>query len=381
MMLADFFDNVPLMIMLTGALVGIAASLLGSFLVLRGNSMLSDSISHSIVFGIVIVWMITHQQSGPVQIAGAALTGVLTVFLTELLVSTNRVKKDAAIGLVFPVLFSIGVLLLNLYARDVHIDQHTVLLGEIGFVWLDTVDLGPYRVPQSLLSMSAMTVINLLFVGLLYKELKLATFDAALAKALGFAPGILFYALLMLTSATAVAAFDAVGAVLFIAFVIVPPSAAYLLTDRLWLMLVYGATISVASSVSGYFLAVAWNVSIGGMMAVMTGVFLMLAFLLGPRYGLIAQELRHRNQRRDNESRTLAVHLYNHEGKPSQGEENVARALHEHLRWEEAKARQVLLRSLDQGLVVRDGDLLLLTPRGRATAQEILEPWRQVAPV
>jgi len=319
---------------------------------------------------------LTHQQSGPVQIIGAALTGLLTVFLTEALVSTRRVKNDAAIGLVFPVLFSIGVLLLNLYARDVHIDTHTVLLGEIGFVWLDTVSIGGYEVPQSLLSMSAMTIVNFAFVVLFYKELKLATFDEGLARALGFAPGVLFYAILALTSSTAVAAFDAVGAVLFIAFVIVPPSAAYLLTDRLSLMLVYGSAVAVASSISGYYLAILWNVSIGGMMAVMTGVFLILAFLLGPRYGLIAQALRRRGLTEANQCRTLAVHLYNHEGKPDQGEENVSRALKEHLRWDSTRSRHVLLRSIDQGLVIRDGELLRLTAQGRAVAREILEPWR-----
>lgn len=376
-MLTDLFNNIPLMIITTGALVGVAASLLGTFLVLRKSSMLSDAISHSIVFGIVIVWMLTGQQSGPVQIVGAALTGVLTVFLTELLVNTRKVKNDAAIGLVFPVLFSIGVLLLNLYARDVHIDQHTVLLGEIGFVWLDTLQIGPYSVPQSLVSLGAMTLVNLAFVALFYKELKLATFDEGLARALGFAPVVLFYALLGLTSATAVAAFDSVGAVLFIAFVIVPPSAAYLLTDRLWKMILYGSLISVASSILGYLLATAWDVSIGGMMATMTGVFLLLAFLFGPRYGLIAQELRRHSQRQDNEGRALAIHLYNHEGSPTEAEENVVRALREHLRWSDEKARQVLLRSLDQNLVVRDAEALHLTPKGRAVAQEILEPWER----
>ncbi|WP_136066344.1 metal ABC transporter permease [Modicisalibacter radicis] len=373
-MLNALLDNVPLMIMLVGMLVGIASTLVGTFLVLRGSSMLSDAIGHSIVFGIVIVWLLTHQQSGPLQIIGAALTGILTVFLTELLVNTQRVKKDAAIGLVFPVLFSIGVLLLNLYASDVHIDTHTVLLGEIGFVWLDTVDVGGYRVPQSLLSVGAMTLVNAAFVLLFYKELKLATFDAALAKALGFAPGILFYALLLLTSGTAVAAFDAVGAVLFVAFVIVPPAAAYLLTDRLWLMFVYGMAISVLSSVSGYYLAIAWNVSIGGMMAVMTGVFLFVAFLAGPHYGLIAQRMRRLGQRRFNESRTLAVHLYNHEGSPEQATENVVRALQEHLLWDAAKAHRVTRRSCAQGHIVQDGERLHLTSLGRALAQEILEP-------
>ncbi|WP_110684918.1 metal ABC transporter permease [Salinicola aestuarinus] len=376
-MLMALFNDPAVMIIAVGALVGIAATFVGTFLVLRGTSMLADAIGHSIVFGIVVVWLVAHQQSGPLQIIGAALTGILTVFLTELLVSSRRVKQDAAIGLVFPLLFSIGVLLLNLYAGNVHIDTHTVLLGEIGFVWLDTVDVGGYPVPQSLLSMAAMALINALFVGVFFKELKLATFDAALAKALGFAPGLLFYTLLLLTSATAVAAFDAVGAVLFVAFVIVIPSTAYLLTDRLALMLAIGVAVSLASSVIGYALAVMLDVSIGGMMAVVTGGFLLAAFLAGPRYGIVAQAASRRRQRRLNESRTLAVHLYNHEDEPNQGEENVARALREHLLWSGEHARNAIVRGLDQGHIVRDGELLRLTPQGREIAREILEPARR----
>ncbi|NBC33764.1 MAG: metal ABC transporter permease [Alphaproteobacteria bacterium] len=375
-MLAALFDNIPLMIMATGALVGTAATLVGVFLVLRRNSMLSDAISHSIVFGIVVVWLLTAEQSGPVQIIGAALTGLLTVVLTELLVSTRKVKDDAAIGLVFPALFSAGVLLLNLYARDVHIDTHTVLLGEIGFVWLDTIAIGGYAVPQALVWMGAATLANGLFVLLLFKELKLATFDPALARALGFAPGVLFYVLLMLTSTTAVAAFDAVGAILFIAFVIVPPSAAYLLTDRLPRMLAIGIGISIASSVLGYYAAVALDVSIGGMMAVMTGLFLTLAFLFGPRYGLVAQQWRRLRQRYVNESRTLAVHLFNHENRPEAGEESAVTALRDHLMWSERKAAAVVARSLRLGFVVQQGDMLFLTSRGRQVALELLEPWR-----
>lgn len=376
MTLQGFFDDPGMMIMLTGALVGIAASLVGTFLVLRGTSMLSDAISHSIVFGIIIVWLLTGQASGPAQIIGAALTGILTVVLTELVASTNRVKSDAAIGLVFPVLFSIGVLLINLYARDVHIDEHTVLLGEIGFVWLNTMEVLGYRVPQALVWMGVMSVVNLAFVTLFFKELKIATFDRALAKAAGLAPGVMFYILLALTSSTAVAAFDSVGVVLFIAFVIVPPSAAYLLTDRLSLMLVIGSAIAIASSISGYWLAVWLNVSIGGMMAVMTGVILLAAFLLGPRYGVVAQMMRRNNRAAADAARALAVHLYNHEGEATEGEENAAAALREHLHWTETHARQVLLRALDRGLVVRAGERLVLTPKGRATAHEILEPWR-----
>ncbi|MAN76502.1 MAG: zinc ABC transporter permease [Rhizobiales bacterium] len=374
-MLSAFFNSPDAMIMLTGALVGIAASLLGTFLILRGASMLSDAISHSIVFGIIVVWMLTGQASGPVQIIGAALTGLLTVALTELLTATRRVKADAAIGLVFPALFSIGVLLINIYARDVHIDQHTVLLGEIGFVWLNTYDIGGYLVPQAVVWMGVMALLNLAFVTMLYKKLKLATFDAALAKALGFAPVLLSYALLALLSGTAVAAFDSVGAILFIAFVIVPPSAAYLMTDRLSLMLAFGAAIAIISSIAGYWLAVWFNVSIGGMMAMMTGACFVAALAFGPRYGLVAQNARRRARVAENAARTLAVHLFNHEDDPTAKEENVTAALREHLHWSQAKSDAILAKSLADGLVTRSGESLLLTDKGRTAAREVLEPW------
>ncbi|HSF96770.1 MAG TPA: metal ABC transporter permease [Thermohalobaculum sp.] len=371
------FDNPALMIIGTGLLVGAAAALLGPFLILRRNSMLSDAISHSIVFGIVTVWLLTGYASGPVQIAGAALTGVLTVFLTEALVASGRVKDDAAIGLVFPVLFSAGVLMLNLFARDVHIDAHTVLLGEIGFVWLDTIPVAGYEVPKALVWMGVVAAVNAGFVGLFWKELKLATFDPVLANAFGLRPRLLFYGLLFLTSCTAVAAFDAVGAILFIAFVIVPPSAAYLLTDRLAAMVLLSVAVSAASTLSGYGLATAWDVSIGGMMALMTGACLGLAALFGPRHGLLAGLRRRAALALENEARALVVHLATHEQGAERREENVAVAMRTHLGWTLDRSREVLLRGLDQGLVLREGEILALTDKGRAEAEALLQPWRR----
>ena len=379
-MIAGLFDNIGLMIVLTGALVGAAASLVGTFLVLRGNTMLTDAISHSIVLGIVLVWLVTGAISGPVQIAGAALTGVVTVAATEALARSRLVRIDAAIGLVFPALFAAGVLLINLFARDVHIDVHAVLLGEIGFVWLDTVEIGAAAVPQAVLALAAMLAINAAFVALCWKELKLATFDPALAAALGFAPGALFYGLLTLTSATAVAAFDAVGAVLFIAFVVVPPATALLLTDRLGRALACAIGFAVAASVAGYWLAVAWDVSIGGMMACMTGVFFVLALLFAPRHGVLAQEIARRGQRLDGDCHVLVAHLYTHQDSGEVAAENTAEALREHLRWENGHARRVILRSLDRGLIERDEALLRLTEKGNAVARAIFEPWARGRP-
>jgi len=292
--LQAWLDAPAVTIVAIGALVGVAATLLGTFLVLRRESMLSDAISHSVLLGIVGVYLLTGTLDTPLHVVGAALAGLVTVVLTDLLVRSRRVKQDAAIGLVFPAMFAAAVLLINVYARDVHLDADAVLLGEIAFAWLDVVRVGELEVARSLLTMGIVTVANLAFVVLLYKELKLATFDPALAIALGLRPGLIGLALLSLLSVTAVGAFDAVGAILFVAFVIVPPTAAYLLTDRLWRMLAYGSAIAVASSVIGYRVAVALDVSIGGSMASATGVFLLLALAFGPKHGLIARALRRR---------------------------------------------------------------------------------------
>ena len=148
------------------------------------------------------------------------------------------------------------------------------------------------------------------------------------------------------------------------------------LTDRLAHMIAIGILISLVSSILGYHAAVALDVSIGGMMAVMTGIFLAAAFLFGPRYGLLAQAWRRGSQRYVNESRVLAVHLYNHEDVPGADDENVIRALGEHLRWSEKKVREVVARSLRLGFVLQDGARLYLTAKGRQTALELLEPWR-----
>jgi manganese/zinc/iron transport system permease protein len=373
-MLSDLLTNVDFLIIFTGALVGIAAALPGVFLVLRGASMLTDAISHSIVLGIVLVWFATGMRDGVIMTLGAGAAGLLCVALTEALARTGRVKMDAAIGLVFPALFSIGVLLINVFGRDIHLDQQSVLLGEIGLVWLNTVNIGGYDVPQAIVAVGALALLNSTFVALFYKELKLATFDTALAHALGFMPGLIFYVLLALTSVTAVASFDAVGAVMFVAFVIVPPSTALLLSDRLHRVIAIAVCVAIASAISGYWLALMLNSSIGAMMASMTGAFFTLAFLMGPRHGMIALAIARRGQRRDNDCRALAVHLHHHEDGYEAVTECTSDALHSHLRWSLPRTRRVVLQSLDRELILRQGTLLELTQKGRAMAREVIAP-------
>lgn len=371
--MTEWLTSIPFSIVATGALVGVASSMLGAFLILRGEAMTTDAIGHSIVFGVAVAWIATGAVSGPVQWVAAALTGVATVVAAEALGRTRRMKVDAAIGLTFPALFSAGILLLDLFARDVHVDTHTVLLGEIGFVWLDLTTVAGVDVPAGLLRMAIVTVVNVTFVTVFFARLKLATFDPAVAAVMGLAPGAFGYALLTLTSFTAVAALDAVGVVLFVAFAIVPPATASLLTDDLGTLLAVAAAVSVASSVLGYPVAVALDVNVGAAMACVAGAFLLAAFVASPRHGVLAQSLRRRATLEANDARALAIHLYTHERGPAANDENVRGALGTHLRWPDAKARAVVARSLDAGLIVRSGDLLELTERGRQEARSVLE--------
>ena len=283
-MIQALFDDVAFTILLTGVLTAASAALLGTFLVVRGQAMLSDAISHGVVFGVAVTFLLSGVAAGPLQLLGAGAAGLLTVLLTEWLAASGKVKRDAATGLVFPALFAAGILLLNLFARDAHVDAHTVLLGEIGFVWLDRMPLLGLEVPRSLLVVSVAFLLNTTYLALFHKELTAAAFDPVLAELQGLRPRLVTGGLLGLTSFTAVAALDAVGVVLFVAFAITPAVVGRLASQRLPGMLLTALAVSAASAVIGYRVAVALDLSIGGIMALLTAApLLVLMPLTAPR--------------------------------------------------------------------------------------------------
>lgn len=270
-------------IVATGVLTGASAALLGTFLVVRGQAMLSDAISHGVVFGVAVTYLLTGVATGPVQLLGAAAAGVLTVFLTEWLARSGKVKRDAATGLVFPALFAAGILLLGMYARNAHVDAHTVLLGEIGFVWLDRVQVLGLLVPRALLNVGVAFLLNAAYVALFYKQLTVAAFDPELARLQGQRPQLVTNGLLVLTSFTAVAALDAVGVVLFVAFAITPAVVGRLASGRLPAMLGTAVVVAVGAALSGYPVAAATDLSIGGVMALLTAAPLLVLLPFGRR--------------------------------------------------------------------------------------------------
>ncbi len=254
-----------------------ACALPGIFLLLRGVALMSDAISHAILLGIVLMFLIVKTLYTPLLLIGAALAGLATVFATQALIQTDRIKTDAAIGLVFPLFFSLGVILISLFARNVHLDTDMVLLGEMAFAPFNRLIVGGLdRGPVALWQLLGVLGVNILFVALFYKELQLTIFDPDYAAVIGFSPVILYYSLMGITSITAVAAFDAVGAIVVVALMIVPPASAFLVARSVGEMIGVSMGYSLLSAVGGCVLATVLDVSIAGSIATMAGFFFSL---------------------------------------------------------------------------------------------------------
>lgn len=367
-MIEDHLD-----IILIAIVTASACALPGVFLVLRRMTLMSDAISHAILPGIVLAFFLTHSLSSPLLILAATATGVLTVVFVELLQKTKLVKEDAAIGLTFPALFSIGVILISRYSNNIHLDMDAVLLGELAYAPLNRLEISGYDLgPASLYVMSGMLILNLLFILIFYKELKLATFDASLAATLGFAPTLIHYGLMTLVSMTTVGAFDAVGSILVVALIAGPAATAYLMTDSLTRMLFLSVIIGCVNAVTGYWLAYIFDVSIAGTIATMTFIVFVLIFMIVPNRGLIAIARRHIRQKWEFAQTMLVIHLLNHEGLPEAQAESEIAHLHEHLQWEPTFATRVVKYALHNRYVSQETTQLMLTDRGRTVAQQAL---------
>ncbi len=478
-----FLRNPQYTATLVGSLIAVSGALLGTFLLLRGMSLTSDAISHTVLLGIVVAFMLMSSILGQKPdlssvwlIIGAAAAGVATVILTELIYRSGLVKQDAALGLAFPLLFALAVIIVSRFVDDVHLDEDAVMVGEIGVAWANTnshclvqaertadgahrakpeyscdsvtitpndpraeftrqcvncrrlgisprdkeaefteicANCGDYSPaqawqagftqkepllvfwPKSITVMAVMTLLTTIVVVLFYKELKLSTFDPTLAAALGFHPTLLHYGLMVMVSLVAVGAFDAVGSILVVAFFIIPPAAAYLLTDRLPRMLVYSSLIGAAGAYLGYDLARGnllglaqisdilaglndlfgldliekWDSSISASMVLMIFFFFLAAWIFSPKYGLVSTMIRRSNQRRSFDHQVVLGHIHRHQGRVAESDEVTASTLHRHFRWSPTKMQRVLRQLRARNLVQTEADLVSLTARGETHAR------------
>ena len=379
-------DMFPLAAALLSALT---CGLLGNFLVLRRISLMGDAISHSVLPGLVLAFLIASTRSPMVMLLGAAVAGVATVVLVEVIKKLGRVEPGAAMGVVFSVMFALGVLLIEQAAvRQVDLDADCVLHGQLEtLAWFDAPASVSQllaietlvAIPRQVWLLIVMTVLTLGFITLLFKELRIAAFDPALATTQGFSAQGLHYVLMVFVAAATVAAFEAVGSILVIAMLVCPAATARLLTDRLGSQLAWSGAIAIVTAGGGYLIAGPGLAALGhapvnaaGMMAVAAGAALALVIAVSPRYGLIVRALRRRGLAAQVAMDDLLGALYR--ASEAGGKHVLRTRIGAELRgrrWQRAA-----IRAVRRGLIKAEGDALALTPAGRRAAAQVIRRHR-----
>ena len=356
-----------------GIVCNACCAILGSYLVLRRMSLMGDAISHSVLPGLAIAFLLTGRTYGLPMVLGAMALGMLTSFLTQSLHTLGKVAEDASMGVVFTSLFALGVIMIQFWARRAHIDADCVLYGQLEYAWNMSVPAFGLKMPRVLLALLPALLGVVVFVALFWKELKIVSFDPALASAMGFRVWIVHYLLMAAVAAVTVSAFEAVGSILVVAMLVVPAATAALMTERLWSMILWSVLFGAVAAIFGYLSAAALNTNVAGMTAVVAGIQFGGALLLAPKQGLVSKWLR---------QWSLAVRIASEDviGKLFRAEEK--RAAHSTPLVTAASWRQWLISQLARrrlarrGYVQGAGEQLSLTDAGRAAARRIVRAHR-----
>ncbi|MFN0058077.1 MAG: metal ABC transporter permease [Planctomycetota bacterium] len=280
-----------LWIIATAVCCSIACGILGCFLVLRRMALLGDAISHAILPGLAMGFIVTNSRAPVAMLVGAMLVGVLTAILSTGLNRWGRVPEDAAMGVVFTTLFAIGVVLITIVARDVDLDPSCVLYGLIEYAPNERVQVAGLLLPRSFVWLSVVLAINATLIAIFFKELKIVCFDPYLATTMGISAIAIHYGLMTAVAVTSVASFEAVGSILVVAMLVAPGATAHLLTDRLSRMLWISALIGALSAILGYAFAVWLNTTVAGMIATVSLAIFIATVFLAPRHGVLAKRI------------------------------------------------------------------------------------------
>tara|TARA_A100000171_G_scaffold52564_1_gene71611 strand:- start:2157 stop:3470 length:1314 start_codon:yes stop_codon:yes gene_type:complete len=385
-----YFDlALDLFPLLAAALAAVCCGLLGNFLLLRKQSMMGDAISHSVLPGLVIAFLIASTRSPLVMLVGATIAGVVTVVLVEFVKRFGKVEPGAAMGVVFSILFALGVLLIEKAAvRHVDLDAECVLHGQLEtLVWysapatisglwsVETLD----AIPRQIITLTIILILAIGFVSLLFKELRLASFDPALATTLGFNSTLLHYLLMIFVAAATVASFEAVGSILVIAMLICPGATARLLTDRLRTQIVLSVLIALFTAVGGYFSATiipGWfgrdTVNAAGSITVFSGLVLSLTIIISPSHGILSRMIRRIRLSSRVALDDLLATMYRAQ-EQAQAEMSASDISDAILR---SKPQPLLNRAVKRALIQRHRGMYSLTEKGQCAARSIVRRHR-----
>ena len=345
----------------------------GTYLVLRRQAMTSDAISHSILPGLVAGYFLARGPNQLFGFIGAVIAGVVTVLVSEWLETRNRVSGDSAIGLTFPTMFAGGVILVSVFYPNQHLDADALLFGEIVLAPFDRwLVAGADWGPKAVWVLGATLVANLIFTALLWKPLKITTFDPVQAKVIGLNTNLVRNLHVVMVAITVVATFQAVGAVLAVALFVAPVAAAQMFTQRIKVLFALTAGIAMLGAVVGTELAFQYDLSVSGMIAASLFAVVMGSLLFSPRVGVVTNFVRRRQQAAEFSVDVMLVHLLNHEDQPNQAEECSISHMISELQWENAHLNRVFEAASGMNLVQREGDQLSLLDRGRERARRVV---------
>ncbi|TVQ31212.1 MAG: iron ABC transporter [Phycisphaeraceae bacterium] len=398
---AQEFLAIDLPALLAATLATVSCALVGSFLVLRRQSLMGDAIAHAALPGIVIAFLIAGTRASPAMVLGAAAAGTLATVLIEALRRAARVESQASMGVVFSIMFAAGVLLLEqAAARNIDLDADCVLYGQLeDILWLapdgfaSLLDPSVWMaMPREVVTLAIVCAAVVALIALFYKELKITSFDPGLATTLGINSSAVHYGLMAATALVVVASFEAVGSILVIAMLICPAAAARMFTDRLPSQLFVSATLAALAAIAGYVLAGFGPIWLGaehslnaaGMIAVVGGALVGLAIVGSPRHGAIARTIRRRRLSLRIAREDLLGLLYRFEEATDRGEREVGPDQESALRLlvrlapgaSLKLARRAMQCCLRDGSLRLDGGRLVLTEAGRAEARRLVRSHR-----
>lgn len=349
---------------LIGALAAACCGVVGYFLVLRGLSLLGDGISHAVLPGIVIAYLLFATRAPAVIYLGAAGAGLAVALATQTLAQTKRVAEDASLGIVFTTFFALGLVLLQLFVRNVDIDAGCVLFGLLDFAALDTFSWLGLEWPRTARVLFFALLGLLLLTAVFWKELRISSFDPEYAAALGLHPVVIHLGLMSITAMVCVACFEAVGSILVVAMLVAPAATARLMSEKMSYQFFWTLFFAVASAYVGTLVAARWVVSTPGMISTAAGGWFLVALVFAPKHGLLVRAWRSWGLgfRIVSEDVLTRVYRTQESGKPAESQADLLAGLRD------MRARWMVLYLRMRGMLSSREGAITLTDRGERAA-------------
>ena len=344
-------------------ILGITCAISGVYVVLKNMSMTGDAISHASVLGIVIAYILTGEMHSIYLVVFGVIASLLMVFLSDYITHKTKITKDASLGITFPLFFSLGIILVSTILKNVHFCTDTVLMGEVIMAPLRRMNLFGLSISKSLFSGTIVLIINIIFISIFYKEMKITTFDKEFAVISGFSFIILNYLFSALITINALVSFDAIGAILVISFLTTPAKTALYFTKNVMSTIICASIISIINITFGFLIALRLDVNIAGSVAFINMITFL--FLRMFRKESVLFRLFTKKKSLEELAKSLVImHIKNHQETSAKYEELGVNTIYDHLNMPKKQSEEIINLLMCQDMIQKDDKIYTLTEKG-----------------